>query len=106
MGEKENAIQKAVLDLLKRKGIMACRHNRGGTYRRGHYYKFGGWDGSLDIQMILPDGKSGWIETKTPIGKLSGDQKLFIKNVRGTKGIAFQVVSAGHAERKLRYYGY
>lgn len=37
--------------------------------------------GVLDLVLILPDGRSAYWECKTPVGRLSDDQKKFIAHL-------------------------
>jgi len=86
----EKETQRAILDFLAIKGIFAWRNNTGavsiqqGGKRR--YVRYGA-KGSPDILGILPfSGKLLAIECKSSRGKLSQDQKVFLKAIHDAAG--------------------
>lgn len=83
MGKPENALQRACLEYLKLRGIMAWRNNTG-AYKRGKGWISYGTTGSGDIFAIV-QGRFLSIECKIGRGKPTADQKLW----------AAQIVDAG-----------
>ena len=73
MASAENDIKRAVLDLCKRLGIPATRHQSGAVLVGGHKVVMGeaGWP---DIIGVLPDGRFLGIECKTVTGRVEDTQ--------------------------------
>lgn len=79
MGAKENAVQKACLDLLVRLQVFHWRSNNAPIYdpRRKRYRAHNGIKGLPDICGVLPGGRALFVECKAPGGKLSEAQRDF-----------------------------
>lgn len=89
MKKGETSIQNSIRIALSQEGCIVFRANVGLFYtpdgRRVHI----GEKGHSDLYGHRPkDGKAFYIETKTPIGKLSVDQKRFIKAMIDSGAIA------------------
>lgn len=76
----EKAIQKTILESLAWRKLWAYRLNSGGTRFQGkgkeYFVKFG-FPGCPDIMVLLPSGRTLWIEVKSAKGALSQAQKDF-----------------------------
>jgi len=78
----EKAIQKTILEGLAWRKLWAFRLNSGGTRFQGkgkEYFVRFGFPGCPDIVVLLPDGRTLWIEVKSAKGVLSQPQKDFKK---------------------------
>lgn len=89
---KESEIQKAILDYLHLKRILAFKHRNVGIYKKStdRYIPLSyGEKGISDIIGCLPDGRFLAIEVKKPGGKPSPEQVAFLErvNVNGGLGI-------------------
>ena len=76
---KESHIQKAIMQYLQAKGILALRQNTGGmvsTYNGKTRFTRFGLIGQADI-VCWPNNQTCWIEVKTAKGKQSEFQKSF-----------------------------
>lgn len=98
----ESDIQYVILVYLKSKGIEAWRNNNAGVYNRARdCYVFNGKRGVSDILGILQDGRFLAIECKTAVGKLTTEQKAFIKTINDNNGVAFCARSIDDVKEKL-----
>lgn len=71
----ETVISKSIRDALSAAGIWCERVNAGKVPTRGGFYQ-GAKAGTPDTIIVAPASVAGsWLETKTPIGKLSDKQK-------------------------------
>lgn len=95
--KSEKDIQGLILEYLWYNKIFAWRNNIGGRYNM----KFGK-KGSGDILGVLPEGKFLSIEVKTKTGKVSKEQKEFIKRVKEEGGIAFVARSLDDVKKNLK----
>jgi hypothetical protein len=88
---KESDIQRAILDYLKARGIMAWRQKSEGTYdaKRGIYRKGTGTPGLPDIGGILPGGRALQIEVKAGRNKATPEQVEFLTRARINGAAAF-----------------
>ena len=86
MGKPENALQRACLEFLHLRGIMAWRNNSG-AYKVGKRYIRFGTQGSGDIFAIVR-GRFLSIECKVGRGKETADQKLWAAQVVDAGGVA------------------
>ena len=80
---KESEIQRAILDYLASKGILAFRQNTGamaGEYNGKKRFMRFGVPGMADILAFVPVPL--WIEVKTPTGKQSEYQRSFQAQVQ------------------------
>lgn len=88
----EAIVLKSILEWLRVRGIFAWRNNTGAVKidgpTRNRFVRYG-TPGSSDILGCLPDGRFLAIECKSPIGRPTSDQLVFIKNIRDRGGIAF-----------------
>lgn len=62
--------------------------------------------GFPDLILILPDGRVGFIEAKSPRGRASAEQVAFGEMVRRFKGVYIVARSVDDVERVLRDEGY
>ena len=58
--------------------------------------------GVLDLTLMLPEGRCAFWETKTPIGRLSDDQKDMIKSIERLGHTWAIVLSIDDARRELK----
>jgi hypothetical protein len=105
----EGPVVSACLDYLAARGIMAWRNNSGAvklTRRDGKegFVRFGK-KGSADIIGVLPGGRFIAVECKTEKGRLSGEQTVFLENVKKAGGVAFVARSAYDVEKALKENG-
>ena len=61
--------------------------------------------GVLDLVLPLPEGRSAYWETKTPRGRLSGDQRAFIARLEALGHVWAVVRSIDDARRELNRLG-
>lgn len=101
---KESDIQRAILDYLKARGIMAWRQKSEGTFdaKRGVYRRGTGTPGLPDIGGILPGGRCLLIEVKSDKGRVRPEQVAFLARAREAGAVAFVARSAGDVEYKLK----
>ena len=107
----ENDVQNGIFELLRYHGLSGVRINNGATYdqRAGCFRKKNKWEiwkgTPLDIFVFLPDGKDCWIEVKKDeYEEPTEGQKLWIKNVKINKGIAFVAYSNNCVTLHLKDY--
>lgn len=95
MSEKENKVQKEVLNYLLRNGVYCWRNNNTAQYdaKLGMYRAFNGKKGVGDILGILSDGRFLSVECKSSTGKASPDQILFVKRCALLGGLCVVVHS-------------
>ncbi len=86
MGKPENALQRACLEFLRLRGVMAWRNNTG-AYKRGKGYISYGATGSGDIFAIVR-GRFVSIECKIGRNQPTADQKLWAAQVDDAGGMA------------------
>ena len=87
---REGDIVRSCLHILRVEGIMSWRNNTG-VRGKVHF----GLPGSSDIFAILPDGRFLAIECKTPAGKLSELQSVFLNQVQESGGEALVIRDPG-----------
>jgi hypothetical protein len=93
----ETAIQKAIRVAVNASGrAIVWRNNTGVDVARGVRYGLG--NGSADlVGMLVPSGRFLALEVKTPVGRLSNEQILWIDVVRKRGGAAYCVRSVAEA---------
>ncbi len=102
----EKAIENNILSYLKIKGIFAYKQENQGTYDQ----KLGRWRRKSSHRMIgipdikIPGGRSCYIEVKSPTGRVSPAQKIFMDKVNELGGLAFVARSLNDVEEKLKPY--
>ena len=113
MSRKESDIQRAILDYLKVRGIMAWRQKSEGTWdaARGIYRRGTGTPGLPDIGGILP-GTSGYdfndmgralqIEVKAGRNKPSLEQINFLAAAQEAGAVAFVAYSVEDVIEKMK----
>lgn len=90
----EKVIQRRILTFLKEIGIYAWHNKTTGIFDpkkkifRRPVTSFE-QKGIADILGILPDGRFLAIEVKSKTGRLSPDQREFIRQIQANNGIAF-----------------
>lgn len=102
---REKDIQNQILAYLKIKGIFCWNAKTQGTFdpRRGTFRKLSNLKkGVSDILGILPSGRLLAIEVKRPGGRVSPEQKDFIKNINDNNGLAFVAYSLEDVIEKLK----
>lgn len=102
----EGKIEHEIFNVLRDIGIFVFKCDRVGIYdpikkiyRRS--YNINRVKGVSDILGIAPGGRFLAIEVKTQSGKLSTDQRAFIRKVQDSGGIAFVARSAKSAVLEL-----
>lgn len=103
MKRKESDIQRAVLDYLKARGIMAWRQKSEGTFdaKRGIYRRGTGTPGLPDIGGILPGGRALQIEVKAGRNKPTPEQVDFLARARAAGAVAFVAYSVDDVIKEL-----
>lgn len=90
---KESDRELIVLDWLNKRGIFAWKCKTQGTYDpiKGVFRSLGKFSlkGISDILGCMPNGQFLAIEMKTPIGRLSKEQKAFLNKINRQGGKAF-----------------
>jgi hypothetical protein len=87
-------------------GLVLWRNNVGVSVRRApsgtHTTRYGLVPGASDLIGILaPSGRFVALEVKTPRGRVSPEQRMFLDLVRSRGGIAAVVRSVDEARRAL-----
>lgn len=104
--QPEAIIQNQIMSYLKFKGIFAWQNKSTGTFdpTSKRFRKPGLWfmRGTSDILGILDGGKLLAIEVKTPKGKLTPEQKLFLREIRLRGGISLVARSVADVELALK----
>lgn len=98
----ESDVVAAILDYLAVRGIFAWR-NQTGAMRTGdgkRFVRFGAV-GSPDIIGVLPGGRFLGIECKTPRGRLSPHQDLFLARLLDDGALAFVARSVDDVIKQL-----
>lgn len=86
---KETSIQNLIRIALSAKGCIVLRSNVGLFYTPDGRMIRIGEKGQSDLHGHRPsDGKAFYLETKTPIGKLTSDQRQFLRAMKATGAIA------------------
>lgn len=104
----EKDVQKAILDYLGYKKILAWRNNAGtakvqmGT---AEYWMKLAPAGTSDIIGCLPDGRFLAIEVKGSTGILSKIQQDFIVHIINVGGVAFVAYSIDDVEKHFEFFG-
>lgn len=94
----ETDIQNDIRVALSEIGVTCWRNNSGfASYENGRKVRYGLFKGSSDLIGITSSGRFVAIEVKTPIGRLTKEQKNFlefIKSQGGISGVARSVADA------------
>lgn len=96
---KESDIQKAILELLRLRGVFCWRQNVG-SFKVGDRFVSMGYRGISDIVGIL-GGRFLALEVKREKGLLSDTQIVFLRKVREAGGIAMVAESVSDVVRLL-----
>lgn len=83
----EKELQNEILHYLHSSDIFAWRQNTG-AFRADKRFIRMGFPGISDIIGILPDGRFLAIEVKSPKGKLTEYQKVFLSEIKANGGVA------------------
>jgi hypothetical protein len=87
----EHALQSAIIDLLQRCGALVIRSNSGRSGNIAYNRWYAGFDtltkGAADV-MALHDGVFYAIECKGAGGKVTPEQRRFLREVEGRGGVA------------------
>jgi hypothetical protein len=103
--QPEQAIQRAILELLRWRGIFCWKNNNSGIYVKArNTYIPSHAVGVSDILGVLPDGRILCVEVKTATGRLSEPQKLFLDSINERGGLAFVARSIEDVEKALHDY--
>ncbi len=78
----EAPIQKSIVEAARRMGLLAIRINSG-IIKKGRNAIHLAPAGTPDLLFPLHDGRSLWVETKAPAGKLRPDQVVMHDELRG-----------------------
>ncbi len=79
-------------------GVVIWRNESGVAEHRGRYVRYGLQKGSADlIGVLAPEGRFLALEVKTPKGRISKEQELFLALVRKQGGFACVVRSVDEA---------
>lgn len=99
-----SGLVRACLEYLRLVGVMAWRSNNAGVYdqQSGKYRAFTGRRGVGDILGVLPGGKLLSVECKEGTGRLSVDQKAFMREVNDLGGLAVCVRNVDDLIRSLK----
>jgi hypothetical protein len=86
----ETNLQGRIMIALSEAGCLIWRNNVGGTRAPdGRIIRYGvGGKGASDLMGIAPDGRFLAVEVKTPTGRVSDAQAMFIDAVRARGGRA------------------
>lgn len=102
-GKPESTVQKECLLVLSRFGVFHWRQNSGAVQTHGHFYRMTSIKGVSDILGILPDGRFLAVEVKRQKGgRVSPDQKDFIRNIQQNNGIALVINDSKELEEKMK----
>lgn len=97
----EGALQDSIrLALADEPGLVLWRNNVGIAEHRGARVRYGLAVGSADLVGIL-NGRFVALEIKTPTGRASAEQKLWLALVRQRGGFAAVVRSIDEARRAI-----
>ena len=100
-GQKEDIVLSQCLEYLRLNRIY-CWRNNVGCAKIGNRFMHFGLKGSSDILGILPNGRFLAVECKRENGgRLSENQKEFLKKIEENNGIAICVTSVYELERQL-----
>ena len=102
---EENKRVKAILEMLKYKGIFAWRQNNMPVATRDGYRAFIGMPGLPDIIGVLPGGRFLGIEVKSDTGKQSDKQLDFQRALEIHGGVYILAYSVHDVETKLSKLG-
>ena len=107
--EREQDIQKAVLQFLSLRGWFAWRVNSGamsGEHNGKRWYmKFNGAPGCSDIIGVSPQGRFLACEVKRPGNKPTELQSAFLERVRASGGIGIVVTGIADLDQQLKAMG-
>jgi hypothetical protein len=102
----EGIVLAGCLRYLQRRGIYHWRNSVGAVrIGPGRFMHFG-LKGSSDILGILPGGRFLAVECKAPDGRLSPEQKQFIREVQELGGLCLVVRDWKEIDSALREAGY
>lgn len=104
MGQRENIVQRACLQLLSAAGIFAHRNNSGAFRTKDRFVRFGAV-GSPDIVGILPGGQYIGVEAKAKGGRQSEMQKEYQRQVENAGGVYLLVHDSKELEEWLKANG-
>ena len=94
----EGRVQDEVRMVLSGPDIVMFRNNIATAEVRGAWVKFGvGGKGGSDLVGVVR-GRAAFVEVKTPVGRLSAEQKQFAELVR-SKGAEFVVLRSADEAR-------
>lgn len=100
----ERTIQAQVLQYLRYRGIKAFRINSGmistGEKHSRRMIRLAP-KGSADIWGVLPGGRAVFVEIKTPKGRTTVLQEMFLEEMREQGAVAFVARSIEDCEREL-----
>jgi hypothetical protein len=103
----EGRVKATCLRYLEKRGIKAWNNPSGATRIAPDRWLHFGKKGSADIiGLIPPDGQFLAVETKTPGGRLSPEQRQFLADIKALGGLAIVAKSWTDIDRVLREGGY
>ena len=98
----EQKIQKEIKDFLISKGATVVKFNNSGIYREGKYIPTH-QSGVSDLLVCLK-GRFIAIEVKRPNGRLTENQKAFLKQIEKSNGVALVATSVEDVKEALSFY--
>lgn len=104
--QPENLLQKKFKTYLEYRGLVVVEHKNGATWDRRGFFRSNTTDkGIPDMWIGLPRGLYAWIEVKTKTGRVSPEQREFIKKIKDKiGGIAFVARSTDDLDKNLWEY--
>lgn len=90
LDRSEAAALVEVLQALRTHSLVAwCERMNSGAVRIGGRFLRFGWPGCPDVLGQLKDGRLLGVEVKSPKGRLSPEQAVFIGQIRAARGVGF-----------------
>lgn len=100
--QPENILQKKMKAYLQYRGLIVVEHKNGATWDRRGFYRANTTDkGVPDMWIGLPRGLYAWVEIKTKTGRVSKEQRAFIKRIHDHGGLAFVARSTDDLDKHL-----
>lgn len=83
--QSEAQIELAICQALLRRNLFPVKLKDQSAFREGHYRKGSSFQirGVADLVVFMPQGRTVWLEVKTPTGTQSKHQKAFQNKLSG-----------------------
>jgi len=101
MRTAHTSLVRAVLELLRLRGLVAWQNNTGAVNIGRRYVRFGA-RGLPDVLAVLPGGRLLALEVKTGGGRLTADQRAARDNLRAAGALVWEVRDLGELDALLR----